>query len=255
MRGPIGHCAIVIPARDEEALLGRCLTAAQAAREQLAIERPEISTTIILVLDSCVDGSATVASTFADVIALSCRAGSVGVARRIACAFALSKATVDPADCWLACTDADSAVPLNWLTAQVRLAEHGADLVLGTVVPDYHDRTGVAFTDWLDDYPQADGHPYVHGANLGIRGDMYQRAGGFPAMSLHEDVSLAESVRSAGGRVHSTAACAVLTSGRHDGRTSGGFAGWMTERFGQVSLPAAARTDVGPRIDRLPTQS
>ena len=47
---------------------------------------------------------------------------------------ALSRlAAHDPDDIWIACTDADSRVPADWLEHQVQLADGGVDLVLGTV--------------------------------------------------------------------------------------------------------------------------
>ena len=56
--------------------------------------------------------------------------------------------------------------------------------------------------DLLDSWNQAhrltDGHPHVHGANLGISAEMYARSGGFADVAAHEDVLLATRVRELG---------------------------------------------------------
>lgn len=154
-------------------------------------------------------------------------AGRVGAARRIGLRYALDVLDSDPARCWIANTDADSLVAENWLTAHLALAAHGADLVLGTVTPSRDELVPITFDTWSARHPQHDGHPYVHGANLGIRGETYLRVGGFPPVAEHEDVELTMAVRRLGGQVISTASCPVITSGRTVGRTPGGFAGYL----------------------------
>lgn len=227
---PISSCAVVVPARNEEQLLGRCLAALEVSRRHAVARFPTVSVRTVVVLDACRDGSAGVARA-AGVTVLSTVLRSVGAARHLGCEWVLSSLHQPAATCWLASTDADSAVPPDWLTTQLQLADAGADLVLGTVVPDLDEATGLPFDRWLVDYPRQDGHPHVHGANLGVRGDMYQLAGGFAAITEHEDVGLTDAIRRHGGRVVATAASPVLTSGRRTGRTPGGFAHWMAGRL------------------------
>jgi len=229
-RPAISHCAVVIPARNEEKLLPRCLAAVAAARARLASARPDVAVQVVLVLDRCHDGSAEIAERAGGVTVLHIDATSVGAARHLGCQWALDAAPGPAAASWLACTDADSAVPADWLTWHLEQADDGADVVLGTVIPDHDEMLGTPFDRWLDSYPQSDDHTFIHGANLGVRGDVYIRTGGFRAVLEHEDVRLVQAARRLGARVSSTADCAVITSGRHVGRTPGGFAGWMSTR-------------------------
>lgn len=57
-----------------------------------------------------------------------------------------------------------------------------------------------------------DRHDHVYAANLGMRSS-YQRAGGFPDVRHGEEHALLAAVRSAGGRVLTSAELAVITSG------------------------------------------
>ena len=52
--------AVVIPARDEEALLPACLDSVADAVHVLGAEHPEIRTRVFVVLDACRDRSAQV---------------------------------------------------------------------------------------------------------------------------------------------------------------------------------------------------
>ena len=74
----------------------------------------------------------------------------------------------------------------------------------------------------------AEGHPHVHGANLGVSAEAYGRVGGFRALALHEDVQLVASLVDAGWRVARTARARMVTSARSDNRVAGGgFAAYL----------------------------
>src|SRR6478609_7131631 len=92
---------------------------------------------------------------------------------------------------WIGSTDADSAVPPDWLLTQLRYADEGVDLVLGTVRPDPAELPDPVVRRWLNRHDLADGHPHVHAANLGVRADIYRAVGGFAGVDVHEDVFLA----------------------------------------------------------------
>ncbi len=223
----IDRVAVVIPARNEQQRLGRCLEAVAAARRELIEFRPQVSVQVTVVLDRCTDGSADAVRTHTGVRGVVSTAGMVGAARRIGVRDALTGLGIHRDRTWIACTDADSVVPPDWLLRHTEIADQGADLLLGTVLPDRSELSGPEFEEWLSRHPQHDGHPYVHGANLGVRAAAYLRVGGFQRVSEHEDVMLADAVRSVGRRVVSTADCPVVTSARVHGRTPGGFAGYL----------------------------
>ncbi len=104
-------------------------------------------------------------------------AGRVGTTRAIGARLALAKTGSRPDETWIANTDADSQVPINWITAMVGEADHGAHLVLGTVIPG-DDTSPAARRRWMAHHHLVEGHPYIHGANFSIRADAYRSLGG-----------------------------------------------------------------------------
>jgi len=79
---------------------------------------------------------------------------------------------------WLANTDADSVVPRDWLIRMVDAADAGVQVVLGTVAPDV-ELPQTLRAAWIARHQLHDGHPHIHGANLGIRADTYLALGGW----------------------------------------------------------------------------
>ncbi|WP_460466650.1 glycosyltransferase family 2 protein [Calidifontibacter terrae] len=216
---------VVVPARDEEALLPACLQALQAA-----VAASPVRVTTVVVLDRCTDGSAEVVAEHPWVVPVVSDAGQVGSARRIGVREAVRHAGIDDPDrCWLASTDADTLVPPDWLAIQVGFADAGNDAVLGTVVPDGGDLDPRVLRRWHQRHTLQEGHPYVHGANLGVRLSAYCAAGGFPPIAVHEDVELVAALRRTGASVVATATMQVRTSARTLGRTPPAFAGYLRE--------------------------
>ena len=219
--------AVVIPARNEQQRLARCLRAVHEAEALLHRRMPTAPPTrIVVVLDSCTDGSRFVVDQWRDVEVLTRDVGNVGAARAAGVEYVLASPDGARPE-WIACTDADSAVPPEWLVQQMNHALADTDLLLGVVRPDAAELRPSSMNRWMSQYHLQDGHPHVHGANMGVRADMYRRAGGFPPLAEHEDVALAQRIRSLGGRVVSTAGHPVVTSARIDGRTPGGMAGYL----------------------------
>ena len=215
--------AVVVPARNEEELLAACLDSVSVAEAELARVRPDVVCEVMVVLDRCTDGTADVAiGRRARVV--SSRHGRVGAARALGVRTALDGHRPD--EVWIANTDADSVVPPHWLVRQAELAEDGHDLVTGTVEPG---PTGdpVLLAQWHARHRLADDHPYVHAANLGIRGSAYLRAGGFDDVATHEDRLLVERAVADGIMVTASDALRVRTSGRLESRAPGGFADYL----------------------------
>lgn len=226
----IATLAVVIPARDEEHLLARCLESVAASITNLGADPAVPQIRIIVVVDDSSDDTRDIASRAPGVEVLLSTVGKVGAARRLGVDHLLvteRAAAVRRGSIWIACTDADSAVPLDWLRTQLGLARSGADLVLGTVRPDPGELAAGLLSAWRLRHRVGDGHPHVHGANLGIRADMYCEAGGFQSIAAHEDVLLAAAVRQIGGRVVSTGSSPVVTSGRASGRAPSGMSRYL----------------------------
>lgn len=234
---------VVVPARNEQDRLPRCLAAITAATHALQsndADAPRVR--VIVVADRCTDATREIAAQWPGVEVVISDVGRVGAARaagvshllRTENAFGVANHRV-----WIACTDADSAVPIQWLQLQVKHARAGVELALGTVAPDPQELAAGILAAWRLRHLVTDGHPYVHGANLGIRADIYRAAGGFPDVATHEDVLLSQAVRARGARVVSTAAGRVLTSGRTHGRAPLGMATYLLELEGD-QLPLQA---------------
>lgn len=212
----------VVPAHNEEALLGCCLAALTVAASHAALAGETVR--VVVVLDACTDGSEAVACT-AGVEIVTVAARNVGVARAVGAALLLAAGAR-----WLAFTDADSRVSPDWLAVQLSL---GAEAVCGSIcVDDWSAQPSAAHEIFAQLYRDVDGHRHVHGANLGVCASAYQRAGGFPPLACREDVALVERLIAIGANIAWSAAPRVITSARAVSRVRGGFsdtlASWAT---------------------------
>jgi cellulose synthase/poly-beta-1,6-N-acetylglucosamine synthase-like glycosyltransferase len=232
---------IVIPARNEEATIERCIRSVLASCE--ASERCS-EAWMVLVADRCTDRTLDFARHALGVSSPSGRprgevlvstAGSPGTARRLGAAAVMNHfRTRDPQRLWLANTDADTHVPLNWISTHLEHADANAGAVAGIVELDMLGLRSDVHELYRATYQLApDGtHPHVHGANLGVRADAYLDAGGWSDVTVAEDHCLWGRILDRGWRVRSPAASVVLTSGRLQGRAKGGFADTLRRELG-----------------------
>jgi hypothetical protein len=221
---------VVVPVHDEAVLLDSCLSSLGAA-----IARAPVPCEVRVVLDACTDGSAVIAARHPFAVVRT-DAAAVGAARAQGIASGLTALRDVPAErVWIANTDADSTVPLTWITSQLELAASGADLVVGTVRPDFDDLSPAHQRLWLDTHTRGAPNGHTHGANLGVRASVYAAVGGFSALTEHEDVRLVDACRRIGATVIASDAAEVITSGRFIGRTPGGYAGHLRDQ--DRSLP------------------
>ena len=120
-------------------------------------------------------------------------------------------------------------VPDDWLLHHLAAASRGTRAVAGIVeinrfdgLPPIAPRVfAESYTDLLP--PDGD-HPHVHAANLGVRLDAYDDAGGWGCLARSEDRDLWIRLQHVGARVESPRDLRVVTSGRAMGRVPGGFA-------------------------------
>lgn len=215
---------VLVPAHDEEALIGDCLQSIQVAAQCAALDGEPVQ--VVVALDSCRDGTAAIcASLGVRTVALDVRC--VGRARAAAAEMLLADGAR-----WLASTDADSRVPPDWLSGQLACR---ADAFCGTVrVSDWLDFAACVRAAFLAGEHYVDGHPHVHGANFGVSAEAYRAVGGFAPLAAHEDKALLEALDARGFAVARRATPAVLTSARRDARARQGFGDYL------VSLEAAA---------------
>lgn len=222
--------AVVVPAHDEEDLLGRCLASVEEARRVLSADRPGWSSVVVVALDRCRDGTAAVAAN-AGVHTVELDAGRVGLARAAGVEHAARVLGGRDRDVWVAGTDADTVVRRDWLVDQADVARAGGELVIGRVVPDPVDLTPALSRAWWQRHASTAVAAHVHGANLGFSLEAYRRVGGFGPGEEHEDAGLVAALLASGVTPH--AGAPVVTSGRRTGRTPGGFAGYLRRLEGR----------------------
>ena len=208
---------VLVPAHNEQALIGACLRSILVAARAPQLGGEPVR--VVVALDACRDGTAAICARYG-VSTVALEARCVGAARAMA-----AQRLLDEGARWLASTDADSRVPPDWLAAQLAC---GAEAFCGTV----------RVADWLDFAPQVratflagehyvDGHPHVHGANLGVSAAAYRAVGGFPALPAHEDRGLLDALVRGGHAIARHATPAVLTSARRDARARCGFGDYL----------------------------
>jgi glycosyltransferase involved in cell wall biosynthesis len=222
---------VVVPARNEEALLTRCFASIELAVAFSGLGRDCIH--VVAVADACTDRTASLAARILEGWGevLEVDRGSVGYARRVGVRRVLERfGTVRPVQIWLANTDADSEVSPTWLSRQLELAEQGATAIAGVVsVGSFAEHSDITRRRYERRYQgPSDEHRHIHGANFGVRADAYLAAGGWPAIELAEDEALWQTLRWQGWKTLSTRTLAVTTSGRQKGRVPGGFAALLT---------------------------
>jgi len=225
----IRAAGVVVPAHDEEDLLPLCLASLHEAAQ--ALRGTEVH--LVVVADACRDLTAQVARRGgASVVTVEAR--NVGTARAAGVREALHRTRhLDPADVWLATTDADSVVPADWLRQQARYAGQGWDAVAGTIeVTDWSGYRPQTRTLFSGRYDGTGPHPHVHGANLGFRASAYLRAGGFPQEPTAEDHAFVSALTESGCRVLRTRALPVATSARREARAPHGFSRYLAELDG-----------------------
>ena len=265
---------IIVPAHNEQDLLPACLASLRRAAQEL----PGTPVHLVVVADACSDLTDTVARRGgATVVAITAR--SAGVARAAGAREILGRTQhLDPADVWLATTDADSVVPRGWVREQVTQADQGWDAVAGTVqVADwagFRPQTRVQFLErysaaagtgqpsqpqragiplvvgvpYPPGYSPAPGHPHVHGANLGFRASAYLLAGGFPSVPTAEDHAIIDALTAQGGRVLRTRALPVVTSARREARAPLGFGHYLAELDRATAMSASGGDGRGRRL-------
>jgi glycosyltransferase involved in cell wall biosynthesis len=225
--------AVVVPAHNEELLVGPCLRSIQ-----LALARSGLPSVIVLVAHRCTDGTEraareVLAGTSAVVLADS--SPSVATARAAGAALALSLLPTPPERTWLLSTDSDGTVPPSWVADLRRHIDRGAAAVAGLVqVHGWEGASpaareayraiiaaGIRLThpDGIDHHQ----HDHVYAANLAVRVDAFLDVGGWPDRVPGEDTALIEALRRKGWPVATATDVWVRTSGRRAPRASGGL--------------------------------
>lgn len=258
-RAPVSAAAVIIPAHDEQELLGACLDVLEPAARHAREAGLHVLT--IVIADACTDSTRATARARAT-RCLTANGRNVGAARALGTAHALAELAregYDPAQVYLLHTDADTLVPTDWITRHVRAATRH-DAVLGPVeVRDWSERDENCADRFARAAALEPDEDRVHGANLGVRADAYLRVGGFPALPVAEDRALVEALRTVGESVVFRGDLAVCTSARISRRVHGGFSDYLSKL--EDRLPARAADTISavrasnPRLSSAPANA
>jgi glycosyltransferase involved in cell wall biosynthesis len=242
---------VAIPVRDEAERIGGCL--ASLARQTVPADH------IVLLLNNCTDRTADVVRGLPKahhrLHIIECNLNeslaSAGFARALAMKHALAASSRNE-EAVILTTDADAEVPDNWVEANLRSIEEGADAVCGMAVIDplealfiprhlhEDDAREVAYGRLLDEiasmilpdpadpWPR---HTEDSGASIAIRASMLRRVGGMPCLPTGEDRALIGRLRLIDARVRHDPEISVVVSGRIEGRAQGGMADTMRRRI------------------------
>ena len=222
---------VVIPAHNEERLIGDCLASVMRAAQAPCLEGAPVH--IVVVCDACTDGTADIVRRMGHT-ALACDARNVGLARAIGADAAMARGAQ-----WLAFTDADTVVGQRWLSSQLALR---SDVVCGTIGVDDWDIYGDAMRQHFErTYRDEDGHRHIHGANLGICAAAYRRVGGFASLENSEDVAIVGALEASGARIAWSAAPRVVTSARTTFRATAGFGATLASVAAAAGMSEAVR--------------
>lgn len=234
---PRWRVAVVIPARDEASGIGATIASVQHALREASRVGRALSTTVVVIADSCLDRTALVAESVLGCNDAVLEVGfrNAGSARAAGCAHATSLLDGPDDLIWVANTDADSLVPADWILRQLDHADKGWVCVSGMVelvTDDLDLRT--AFDGLYRRHVSAAWHPHVHGANFGVRADVLALVGNFADISTGEDHDLWERIGRQGLRRRADPSLVVRTSDRRVGRAPDGFAADLAALAGDV---------------------
>ncbi|MGR3512116.1 MAG: glycosyltransferase [Paracoccaceae bacterium] len=243
----------VIPARNEEATIGRAVTALR--RE--GIRR------VLVVANACSDRTvARARASGAVVVETGPLVGGVGAARRLGCAIALGRW---PEATALITTDADGRLEPG-TGAAIATALEQADAVMGRICPDPAEfdalpasvrrlgaletqRDGMLAELGAICAPQAHDPPprhlFTNGALMACRRDVYIVSGGFAEIATEEDKDFGARLARMGFRIARPWAASVTVSCRRVGRAPGGMADCIAAR---------SQGDLGPAIEMTERQ-
>jgi hypothetical protein len=234
---------VVVPARNEEALIGSCLT---ALAEQKGMSAKDYE--VLLVLDRCTDATEARALEIAEkhpdlrLHLLDGQGRGAGHARRSGMEEAYGRLLCSGrSDGLIASTDADTVVAPDWLSAQLQAASRGARAIGGRIelrddgdlpqgVVGWHVEQGrmrqrelLAGLDSADRPLQAE-HWQFSGASLALTAAAYAEIGGLEPYPALEDEYLERALSRCGIPIERPLSVRVATSARLVGRAKRGLA-------------------------------
>jgi glucosyl-3-phosphoglycerate synthase len=237
---PALRLCVVVPARNEEQLIGSCL---RALAEQEGVSYDEYE--ILLVLDHCTDGTQVrardVAASYPALRLYSLdgpKKGS-GHARRVGMENASNRLhAVGRPQALISSTDGDTVVAPDWISAQLAAAERGARAIGGRIELADNGSLPKALLEWhvsrgdsryrkllseLEPSERTE-HWQFSGASMALTAAVYRKVGGLESRDTLEDEQLECVLRRHGVPIERLLSVRVATSARLVGRAGQGLA-------------------------------
>jgi glucosyl-3-phosphoglycerate synthase len=235
---PALRACVIVPARDEETLIGACI-AALAAQDGMHPAEYEV----LLVLDRCTDATEARARAAAGSMALRIvraeRAG-VGAARRLGMDLACERLlALGRPDGLIACTDADSQAAPDWLAAQLDAIARGSTAIGGRAALSGAEQDALPAAvrerrreEARERLARARAarpagrveHHQFSGASMAVTAGTYERVGPLEPRAGLEDEAFERLLHSRGVAIDRLRTVRVTTSGRDSGRAPRGLA-------------------------------
>ncbi|HET7478966.1 MAG TPA: glycosyltransferase family A protein [Rubrobacteraceae bacterium] len=236
---PALRACVVVPARNEEALIPACLEAL-AFQQHIVPEEYEV----LLVLDRCEDATETRAHEFAAAhpsLRLHFFNGpglGAGHARRVGMEAACQRLhDLGRSEGLIASTDADTVVSPDWLSAQLEAVSRGARAIGGRIHLAHDDSLPESVREWHAEYgrtryerllaePNFRGrveHWQFSGASLALTAAVYREVGGLEPLPSLEDEHLERLLRRRDIPIDYLLSVKVTTSPRLVGRAERGL--------------------------------
>jgi len=236
---PALKVSVVVPARNEEELVGSCL---EALTEQEGVSPKEYE--VLLVLDRCTDETEARAREIADAYPcfglhfLDGPGKGSGHARRVGMELASARLLgLGRAKGLIASTDADTVVAPDWLAAQLRAVSRGALAIGGRIelaesplpesISRWHTERGRRRHESLLSEPDNLGkteHWQFSGASLALTAEIYKEIGGLEPRVALEDEHLEAELQRHGVPIERLSSVRVTTTARLEGRAKQGLA-------------------------------
>jgi glucosyl-3-phosphoglycerate synthase len=238
---PALRVSVVVPARNEEELIGSCL---QALAEQGGISPEEYE--VLLVLDRCTDATEDRALEIAakhpytQLYLLEGPGRGAGHARRVGMEEACGRFLyLNRPEGLIASTDADTMVAADWLSVQLEVAARGARAIGGHIELRDDNNLPHGVSGWRseqgqlrqrellanldEDEPLRVEHWQFSGASLALTAAAYKEIGGLEPRAALEDEYLERALARRGILIERPLAVRVATSARLVGRAERGL--------------------------------
>ena len=223
----IRSVGVIVPAHNEQDLLPACLASLRRAARALR----GMPVHLVVVADACRDRTGQVARRGGRRGRHDQRPRASGAARAAGAREVLRRTRhLDPADVWLATTDADTLVPALLAAPAGTLRRPGLgrgrrhDRGGRLVRPTGRDRDRCSASGTR---PEPGRTPTCTAPTWASAASAYLAAGGFPGLPTGEDHALVAALTVTGSRVLRTRALPVITSARRESRAPGGFGDYL----------------------------